>query len=804
LLNVSDDYKSLIKSDAGRCKWYAKADLTLSDGTVLTLQNNDFWDSVFSFSDAVTKSGEYAPGAAITGTLSATLNNMVGKYDGMKFQGAKMVPYVGLVVKADWTGDTIEWLKRGEFNVTEYKFSDDRKQVSLTASDNLSKADKQYSSDLTYPATLLQILQDACGQCGITLATTDFPNSSYQIFRAIDTSSTTFHDVIGYVAGMAGCYARCNADGALELKWFDFSAQPIETHNISKYAPDTDAITVTGIKIDSKNVDAKSGTDGYVITLKDSDNKLLQAAIYQQVICDEWAVNINSAIKSKNTDVPAKLAAVKSELDELQNYNSRYGGSYNPTDAERKSYVALAQQYSTDVKSCINYLKGSATTIAAAAFEPKQDLPDGLTKYITSYYEGRQTSMTTELSDLTANLDYITKKTDKSGSISAWASLSEAVEPALYNDLVYMQPDGCFAGIYAAKIEYQGKILTPADFGDLSGRLVSVRQQRDTANVQQIVDGIAPHIVGNTFTPYSATVYSNPALEAGDMVDIEGHKSVITNLTYKLNSAETISCEAKSQAENESDFYSESKKLWDEMQALNTKSEELRIKIQKLADGLESTVSRGDEMSDIKQLYNSIDLSVTNMENKTSSEIKQTADSITTSVNDRVGGLQSQINQQASQIESKVSQTELNSTVSTAIRQSPNDVVFAFNNQSSSQSLKLDGNGTYFYSNGSGIGHMGVTYNSTLGQYGICVQPANGQGTYFMPESDYALMCLGRIKASELAADGMISTPGMISAGGFKTAQGDVGKTEDMTLKDLDGVNYHLTFKDGLLCKSYY
>ncbi|HCM23887.1 MAG TPA: hypothetical protein DHW78_06160 [Ruminococcaceae bacterium] len=99
---------------------------------------------------------------------------------------------------------------------------------------------------------------------------------------------------------------------------------------------------------------------------------------------------------------------------------------------------------------------------------------------------------------------------------------------------------------------------------------------------------------------------------------------------------------------------------------------------------------------------------------------------------------------------------------------------------------------------------MGVTYNPTLGQYGICIQPAGGHGSYFMPDSDYALMCLGRIKAQELAADGMISTPGFVLAGGFKTGQGDVGKTEDMTLKDLNGKNIHLSFKSGLMCRSYY
>lgn len=797
MLNVSENYKSLIKSDAGRCKWYAKADLTLSDGTVLTLQNNDFWDSVFSFSDAVTKSGEYAPGAAVTETLSVTLNNQQGKYDGMKFQGAKMVPYVGMAVKADWHGDTVEWLKRGEFNVTDYKLSDDHTQITITASDNLSKADKQYSSELAYPTTLLRVLQDTCDHCGITLATTDFPNSSYQIFRAIDSNSTTFHDVISYVAGMAGCYARCNADGALELKWFDFSVTPIETHNISKYAPDTDAITVTGIKIDSKNVDAKSGTDGYVITLKDSDNKLLQAAIYEQVICDEWAVNINSAIKSKDTDVPARLAGIKSQYVELQNYCSRYGGTYNPTDAERKTFVDSANQYDADVKSCIAYLKDSATMVATAAFEPKQTMPDGLTKYISNFYETAQSSMAQEEADLTANLNYITKKTDKDTPTSAWTSLSAGVLPALYNDIARLQADNCFAGIDSAKIEYKGKLLTSADFSDLPGRLVTVRQHRDVANVQQIVDNIAPHLVGNTFRPYSATVYSNPALEAGDIVDIvdiDGNKSVITNLTFKLNSAETISAEAKSQAENSSDFYSESEKLWDELQALNTKSEELRIKIQKLADGLESTVSRGDEMSDIKQLYNTIDLTVTNSETKTNAEIKMTADSITASVNDKVGGLQSQITQQADEISSKVSRTEVSSVVSSEIKQSSDAIVYAFNGAGKQQDIKFTGNGFDFYSSGSLLGHLGVNYNSETGTYDMCFQPTSGHGTYFSSSGSYAQVVMGKVKADEFHANGLIATEGTVDCSQLRV-NGQSGWTGSIgPLMKADGGTVTLNF----------
>ena len=155
----------------------------------------------------------------------------------------------------------------------------------------------------------------------------------------------------------------------------------------------------------------------------------------------------------------------------------------------------------------------------------------------------------------------------------------------------------------------------------------------------------------------------------------------------------------------------------------------------------------------------------------------------------------SEINILTNQINSKVSEGDIGSL----IEQNPTSVVFAFNNQSSSQSLKLDGNGTYFYSNSYGIGHMGVTYNSTLGQYGICIQPAGGHGSYFMPDSDYALMCLGRIKAQELAADGMISTPGRIVCGsltvnGHSSWSGSIG-----SLMKSDGGSVTINVNDGII-----
>ena len=46
--------------------------------------------------------------------------------------------------------------------------------ISITAVDDMYKADKEYDSDLIYPTTVGEILRDACSKCDIPLLTTTF------------------------------------------------------------------------------------------------------------------------------------------------------------------------------------------------------------------------------------------------------------------------------------------------------------------------------------------------------------------------------------------------------------------------------------------------------------------------------------------------------------------------------------------------------------------------------------------------------------------------------------------------------
>jgi hypothetical protein len=89
--------------------------------------------------------------------------------------------------------------------------------ITLDCVDRMYKAEKEYISDLMYPTTLLNILQSASGQAGITLATTTFANSDYIVPNEPVFEGVTCRKVFAQVAELAGGYAKINRLGALEI-----------------------------------------------------------------------------------------------------------------------------------------------------------------------------------------------------------------------------------------------------------------------------------------------------------------------------------------------------------------------------------------------------------------------------------------------------------------------------------------------------------------------------------------------------------------------------------------------------------
>ena len=306
--NLSTEFK--FQQNSGNRNYLKYADFTFTDGSTLSITDKDLWSNGFKFEDAVSQSGSFDIGAAIVNKLTLQINNFSGKYTDYIWDGARVVCHIGLELS---TG--IEKIRICTMTVTDAPYQNTA-IISLTCEDSMRKFDRDYSeSKLTYPATRLQIIQDACEVCGVTLQSTRFDNDDFVIQNRPDDSSITFRQVIAWVAQMGCQWAKTDAYGRLCLDWYKnevpenfynkaevpwkdiegkdildtTGAQIITVMQKGITAIDTNGFTpwlydieITGVKVteyveNSSQNEAKtyqSGKSGYVIEI--SDNKLIQ------------------------------------------------------------------------------------------------------------------------------------------------------------------------------------------------------------------------------------------------------------------------------------------------------------------------------------------------------------------------------------------------------------------------------------------------------------------------------------------------------------------------------------------------
>ena len=211
MINVSSEFSEALYGDDRR-DYIERAKITLKDNTVLNLTEENIWSGGFTIDDAVSADKIFQVGSAIVNKATLVINNIYEDYSGYDFTDAIIELSVGLELESK-----TEVFKKGTYIEQETKYNGSL--ITIEMYDYMSKFDVGYSTELPYPLRLIDILQDSCNTCGVTLATTEFPNSS----TPINTKPTnaTHREIISWIACMAGCYARCNADGELELKWFD-------------------------------------------------------------------------------------------------------------------------------------------------------------------------------------------------------------------------------------------------------------------------------------------------------------------------------------------------------------------------------------------------------------------------------------------------------------------------------------------------------------------------------------------------------------------------------------------------------
>lgn len=276
MINVSDEFKQLMTE---RQDFKCNAEVTLANGTVLPLGEDDFSIDNNSLVDSA-GANSIPLGVALSRNVQLEIMNDDDHLSDYDFFGAKIRLYLTFELSS-----TIEKIEYGIFTVTQPETYGS--VVTIVGYDDMYKADKTYSTTLTFPATAKSVLIDSCDTCGILIGNSNFLHNDFQI-PTMPSSEYTHRQIIGFIAMIACGNARIDRTGHLQIMTYDFNYDSGNVHTLTDYntlTNDTNDVQVTGVQMtktvtktttdedgneNEEDVEelVKYGSDGYVLEIE--------------------------------------------------------------------------------------------------------------------------------------------------------------------------------------------------------------------------------------------------------------------------------------------------------------------------------------------------------------------------------------------------------------------------------------------------------------------------------------------------------------------------------------------------------
>ena len=164
-----------------------------------------------SFDYGYIKGDTYKPGGTCAGSAKIVFASVITSFRKLD----KIYPEIGLLVDG-----TYEWVKMGEYFINDIEIDRNRKTTELELMDGMFKLNREYVTDLTYPAEIRNVIKEICLKTGVTLAneTMGIASMNNRIDKVPKDKKMTFRDVLGLSAQMLGMSCFFNREGKLEVK----------------------------------------------------------------------------------------------------------------------------------------------------------------------------------------------------------------------------------------------------------------------------------------------------------------------------------------------------------------------------------------------------------------------------------------------------------------------------------------------------------------------------------------------------------------------------------------------------------
>lgn len=206
-----------MKASKARCRRINHSRITIGE-TVLTGENI----RSISITEAVNDGDVMMPGCVCSAQASVKINYQTG----IGYAGQQMIIERGIELE----DGTIEYVLMGTFWITDPSSSDDYKTVDIVAQDAMIKLGGAYECKLSFPTTVSAMIQDVVSKAGLSLATP--PSSFPDITIEEKPEGYSLREILGYLAGMCGKYAKATRDGQIAIEWYQYTGQTIQTDQI--------------------------------------------------------------------------------------------------------------------------------------------------------------------------------------------------------------------------------------------------------------------------------------------------------------------------------------------------------------------------------------------------------------------------------------------------------------------------------------------------------------------------------------------------------------------------------------------
>lgn len=164
-----------------------------------------------SFEYGYIKGDTYKPGGTCAGSGKITFTSIITTFNKLDI----LHPEIGLLV-----GDTYQWVKMGEYFINDIEIDRNRNTTTLELMDGMFKLNREYVTDLHFPAEVREVIQEICLKTGIELANDYFGISAmrYHVEQVPEGKKLSFRDMLSAMTQMIGMSCFFNRAGKMEIR----------------------------------------------------------------------------------------------------------------------------------------------------------------------------------------------------------------------------------------------------------------------------------------------------------------------------------------------------------------------------------------------------------------------------------------------------------------------------------------------------------------------------------------------------------------------------------------------------------